>query len=136
MNIEENLRHLALYRLRQAEESVDEARYLFEGSKSPRSVVNRAYYAMFYAVLGLLIFEPYSSSKHSGILSYFNRNFIKTGKISKDLGRAVNRAFDLRQRTDYREEFNISRGQAEPFIGWAEMFVSSVKFYLKDNNCI
>jgi len=136
MNIEENLRHLALYRLRQAEESVDEARYLFEGSKSPRSVVNRAYYAMFYAVLGLLIFEPYSSSKHSGILSYFNRNFIKTGKISKDLGRAVNRAFDLRQRTDYREEFNISRDQAEPFIGWAEMFVSSVKFYLKDNNCI
>ena len=136
MNIKENLRHLALYRLKQAEESVDEARYLFEGSKSPRSVVNRAYYAMFYAVLGLLIFEPYSSSKHSGILSYFNRNFIKTGKISKDLGRAVNRAFDLRQRTDYREEFNISRDQAEPFIGWAEMFVSSVKLYLKDNNRI
>jgi uncharacterized protein (UPF0332 family) len=136
VKIEENLRHLALYRLRQAEESVDEARYLFEGIKSPRSVVNRAYYAMFYAVLGLLIFEPYSSSKHSGILSYFNRKFIKTEKISKDLGRAVNRAFDLRQRTDYREEFNISRDQAEPFIEWAEMFVSSVKLYLKDNNCI
>ena len=62
-------RDLALYRLKEAEESLDEAQFLFEGEKSPRSVINRAYYAMFYSVLALLIFEPYSSSKHSGVPS-------------------------------------------------------------------
>ena len=41
MSKKENLRHLAMYRLKQAEESMDEAKYLFEGNKSPRSVINR-----------------------------------------------------------------------------------------------
>ena len=104
MNTAEKKKDLALYRLQQAGESLDEAKYLFDGHKSPRSVINRAYYAMFYSVLALLVFEPYSSSKHSGVLSYFNLRFIKDGLFSEDLGRAVNKAFDLRQRGDYREQ--------------------------------
>ncbi len=103
MSIEEGKRQLALHRIQQAEESLDEARYLLAGNKSPRSVINRAYYSMFYSILALLIFEPYSSSKHSGVLSYFNRHFIKNGMIAKDIGRAVNKAFDIRQRGDYRD---------------------------------
>jgi uncharacterized protein (UPF0332 family) len=99
----EKKRELALYRLQQAEESLEEARFLFEGQKSPRSVINRAYYAMYYSVLALFIFESYSSSKHSGALSYFNQRFIKGNLIPQDVGRAINRAFDLRQRGDYRE---------------------------------
>jgi len=69
-------RELALYRIQQAEESLDEAELLYNSGKSSRSVINRVYYAMFYSILALLIFEPYSSSKHSGVLSYFNRRFI------------------------------------------------------------
>jgi uncharacterized protein (UPF0332 family) len=78
-------RDLALYRIQQAEESLDEAVLLFESNKSARSVINRAYYAMFYSILALLIFEPYSSSKHSGVLSYFNRRYVKEGLIAEDL---------------------------------------------------
>ena len=48
---------LAQYRLKQAEESLDEASFLFTGRKSPRSIINRVYYAMFYAMLALLIFK-------------------------------------------------------------------------------
>jgi len=106
LSTEEGKRQLALYRIQQAEESMDEARYLLAGNKSPRSVINRAYYSMFYSILALLIFEPYSSSKHSGVLSYFNRRFIKGGIISRDIGRAVNKAFDIRQRGDYREQIS------------------------------
>jgi len=128
----ENKRDLALYRLHEAEESLDEAKFLFDGHKSPRSVINRAYYAMFYSILALLIFEPYSSSKHTGILSYFNRRFIKGGLLSEDLGRAVNKAFDLRQRGDYREQVIITPEQVAPFLDWARKFIDSVKDYLKD----
>jgi uncharacterized protein len=99
----EKMRDLALNRLQQAEESLDEAQFLFDGGKSLRSVINRLYYAMFYAILALLIFEPFGSSKHSAVLSYFNLNFIKNGRIPKELGRAVNKAFELRQRGDYKE---------------------------------
>jgi len=132
VNSEEKKKELALYRLEQAEESLDEARFLFEGKKSPRSIINRAYYAMFYSILALLIFEPYSSSKHSGVLSYFNRRFIKGGLLPKNLGRAVNKAFDIRQRGDYREQVVVTREQVAPFLDWAGKFIDSVRHYLEN----
>jgi len=98
MITDEKKKLLALHRLQQAKESVEEARYLLEGGKSPRSVVNRIYYGMFYAVPALLIYEPYSSSKHSGVLSYFNKRFVKSGAFSESMGRSLNKAFELRQR--------------------------------------
>ena len=136
MNIKDKKRELALYRIQQADESLDEARFLFEGSKSPRSIINRAYYSIFYAILSLLVFEPFSSSKHSGVISYFNRHFIKRGVFSLELGRAVNKAFDLRQRGDYREQVNLTADQAEPFLDWARKLIDSVKKYLKSRGHI
>ena len=136
MSISEKKRDLAFYRLQQAEESLDEAKYHFDGNRSSRSVINRAYYAMFYSVLALLIFEPYSSSKHSGVLSYFNRKFIRTGLLPEDLGRAVNKAFDLRQRGDYREQVILERDQVAPFIEMARKFIDSVRNYLKNTGSI
>ena len=136
MNIEDKKKSLALNRLQQAEESLDEAKYLFDGQKSPRSVINRAYYAMFYSILALLIFEQYDSSKHSGVLSYFNSQFVKTGLIEKDLGRAVNKAFDLRQRGDYREELDLRREMVEPFLDQARKFMDAVKSNLTNSGKI
>jgi hypothetical protein len=91
---------------------------------------------MFYSVLALLIFEPYSSSKHSGVLSYFNRRFIKEGLLSEQVGRAINKAFDLRQRADYREEVVLTREQVEPFLTSAKEFIESVSTYLRENGQI
>lgn len=132
MTTREKQLDLARYRLVQAEETLDEAKYLLAGGKSPRSVINRVYYSMFYAVLALLIFEPYASSKHSGILSYFNRRFIKEGLLPETLGRAVNKAFELRQRGDYREYIELTTEQVEPFIGEAEIFLQKVREYLEE----
>jgi len=122
---------LARYRLKQAEESADEAEYLFLGRKSPRSIINRAYYGMFYAVLALLIFEPYASSKHSGILSYFNRRFIKGEIFPEELGRSINNAFELRQRGDYREYVELTYEQVSPFIERARGFIGQIRDYLE-----
>ena len=98
MSIDEKKKLLAPHRLQQAAESLEEAQYLFAGGKSLRSVVNRIYYGMFYAVLALLIYEPYASSKHSGLLAYFNKHFVKGGLFSESLGRTLNKAFELRHR--------------------------------------
>lgn len=124
---------LAKYRLKQAEESIKEAEYLFSGKQSPRSIINRLYYAMFYAVLALIVFEPYSSSKHSGVLSYFNKKFIKEGIFPNELGLSINRAFELRQRGDYREYTDLTYEQVEPFIEKARIFVQKVRDYLERN---
>ncbi len=124
---------LAKYRLKQAHESLDEAIYLFEGNKSPRSVINRVYYAMYYAVLSLIIFEKYISSKHSGMLSFFNRHFIKEGIFPEEMGRCINKAFELRQSGDYREYSEITSEQVEPYIGCAKSFLQKIEEYLGNN---
>ena len=93
MTDREKQKALSLYRLTQAEENLDEARYLLAGGKSLRSVINRVYYGMFYSILGLLIYEPYASSKHSGVLSYFNKRFIGDGSCYPDWAIAQNRIF-------------------------------------------
>jgi hypothetical protein len=131
---QEKKRSLARIRIQQAEDSLDEARFLYEGRKSTRSVINRIYYAMFYAILALLIYEPFGSSKHTAVLSYFNLNFIKKGLIPIDLGRAVNKAFDLRQRADYREIPNITQEQVEPYFEQTRRVIDSVSALLKASN--
>jgi hypothetical protein len=130
------MRSLALSRLQQAEESLDEAQFLFDGGKSLRSVINRVYYAMFYAILALLIFEPFGSSKHTAVLSYFNLHFIKNGRLPKELGRAVNKAFELRQRGDYKEIVTIVSEQAEPLLSRAAEFIRAVRQFLVNGNHI
>lgn len=131
MTTKEKQIELARYRLRQAEESIEEAICLLSGKNSPRSIINRAYYAMFYAVLSLLIFESFSTSKHSGVLSYFNKRFIKEGIFPQELADSINDAFDLRQKGDYREYVELSYEQVEPFIEKAKVFVNSISNYLE-----
>lgn len=130
MTSEAKKHDLSRYRIKQAEESLEEAEFLLSGGKSPRSIINRAYYAMFYAVPALLVYEPLSSSKHSGVLSYFNKHFVKTGLLPENLGRSLNKAFELRQRGDYREYVELTHKQVEPFISEARVFIQAVKEHL------
>jgi uncharacterized protein (UPF0332 family) len=130
LTVDEKRHELAQYRLKQAAESLEEAEFLLSGKMSPRSIINRAYYAMFYAVLALLVNEPYASSKHTGVLAYFNKNFIKSGFLPEELGRSLNKAFELRQRGDYREYIEMTHEQVAPFIGEARSFIAAVRAHL------
>lgn len=134
MTTEQRQWALVTFRLQQAEESLAEAKCLQAGGMSSRSVINRAYYAMFYSVLALLVYEPYSSSKHSGVLGYFNQRFIRTGEIEERLGRALNRAFELRQRSDYRELADATKEQVDPLVEEARGFVDTVAKLLSRSN--
>lgn len=80
----EKIETLIKYRLEQADESLESAKLLLENEKY-RPSVNRSYYAMFYAVLALLAKEKRETSKHSGAIAIFNREFIKKGIFNKEL---------------------------------------------------
>jgi uncharacterized protein (UPF0332 family) len=56
------------YRLQEAEDTLADAEQMLAGGVSPRSVVNRAYYAVFYFILALFQKDGINSrtSKHSG----------------------------------------------------------------------
>jgi len=66
--MKEHQRALIDYRLTEARESLEEAKVLLREKMSNRSVINRLYYAMFYAVLAILQDKQIGSSKHSGVI--------------------------------------------------------------------
>ena len=74
---------LCRYRLRQAEDTIAEAT-LLQNAGHYRGAVNRAYYAMFYAIQVLVVQNNVKVSKHSGIISYFDREFVKSGIFEKN----------------------------------------------------
>ncbi len=63
--------------------------------------MNRLYYAAFYAARALLATKTLDSSRHSGVIALFQEHFVKTGVISPDAARALPRAFEKRQTSDY-----------------------------------
>jgi len=67
---------LFAYRFGEAEETLADARKIPDAGLSKRSVVNNAYYAIFYSVSALLIHEniEHGASKHPGIISIFDRS--------------------------------------------------------------
>jgi len=125
---------LVKYRLQQAEESLSEAELLLSAGKSLRSVVNRAYYAMFYAMLALEITAGKSVRKHGGVIALFDEHFVKSGKFSKALSKAVHKGFDLRQMSDYQELFAINKKDVEDLLEQAKTFVSETRAYLKKSS--
>lgn len=91
-----DIESLFFYRIKQAEETLaDAVRMHQEGNFSPRSITNRAYYAMFYSVLALFLKTGVDirTSKHTGVISLFDKEFIKTGKIDKHYSARLHKMF-------------------------------------------
>jgi len=51
------------------------------------SVINRAYYAMFYAVLALLQSIGKVAGKHTGAIGLFDTEFVLKGALSREMSR-------------------------------------------------
>jgi uncharacterized protein (UPF0332 family) len=121
---------LVEFRLVEARDSLKEASVLLQTGMSFRSVMNRLYYAMFYAVLALLQNKAMGTSKHSGAIALFDREYVKPGIFSKEMSKALHRAFELRQVGDYMEYTTVTISDIEEIHPLAEQFVTNVEFIL------
>ena len=117
---------LVLYRMTRANETLEDARILANTGRW-NACVNRLYYACFYAVSALLVRHGLSSSKHTGVRSLFNRHYVKTGKIPKDLARIYNDLFERTQEGDYIDFVSFLESQVLPWISEAEKLVEYVR---------
>jgi uncharacterized protein (UPF0332 family) len=116
-------------RLEQADDALNAARILLE-QHSVRAAVNRAYYAMFYAVLALLALRKQETSKHSGVISLFDREFVRPGVFSRDLSQWLHRAFRQRLAADYAPLRTVSKDEAQQMFDEAQAFVARVREHL------
>ena len=123
---------LIQYRLELAQEMLRDARLLKENGGSPVSIVNRAYYAVFYAALALLVTVDAEPHKHSGVLAKFDELFIREGIFPREMSRILHHAFDMRQAGDYQKSRVIAEEQAVEVLTSAEKFVKAIKQKLKE----
>jgi uncharacterized protein (UPF0332 family) len=92
----ESSNEAARARMKQAHETLEEAEILFEQDYW-RGTINRAYYAMFYAVLALATSKGAVISKHTHAIAFLDKEFIRKGIFPKEISRALHVSFDERQ---------------------------------------
>ena len=90
--MKEHKTELINYRISRAKETFEDAKILANKERW-NSVINRLYYAAFYAVSALLLYHDLKPTTHTGAKSNFSEFFIKPGIISKELGKNTHNFF-------------------------------------------
>jgi uncharacterized protein (UPF0332 family) len=126
----EQLEDLLRYRMQQAHDTLEEAQILLDAS-AVRGTVNRAYYAMFYALLALLATKQLGTSRHSGALSLFDREFVKPGLFPPEFSQSLHLAFERRQTHDCGEMIPLDREVPQETVDAAVEFVAAIEAYLR-----
>ncbi|MCI7675892.1 MAG: HEPN domain-containing protein [Phascolarctobacterium sp.] len=129
--MDEQAKALSKYRLEKARQLLQSADMLMNMTKDYNSVVNRCYYAIFHSVRSILALERKDFEKHSAVISYFRRMYIKTHIISVDASDILGEAFNSRNESDYKDFFEVSSEQAEQQLCNAKRFMEIVEVYLK-----
>jgi uncharacterized protein (UPF0332 family) len=117
---------LAIYRLERAFETQQDAEILAE-KESFNSAVNRFYYAIFYAIRALLATKSLDSSKHSGVIALFHKEFVKPGIFSKELSKIPNVSFEKRTDGDYEDYHEFSKEEVGALANKCKLFLAEVE---------
>ncbi|MCM1193687.1 MAG: HEPN domain-containing protein [Butyrivibrio sp.] len=122
---------LVKHRFSTAEEKIVSAQILMEAGQY-RDSVGRSYYAIFSALRAVLATREVDFSKHSGVIAYFQKEFIKTGIFDVKFSRYIQQAFQIRNSCDYDDFFIASRQDAEEQYMRADELLRAVREYLAD----
>ena len=126
---ENNREDLVKYRLESAEERLQSAKILLD-AKSLKDSVGRSYYSMFTAVRALLARDGVDFSKHAGVISYFQKEYVKTGKFDTKYSKYLSQAFQIRNNTDYTDFYIVSEKDAAEQYEKAKSFIEAIQKYL------
>ena len=118
------------YRLEKAKSDLRGAKILFDADNC-KSAASLSYYAIFHAMRAVLALDNLDSKKHSGVIAYFNRFYVKTGIFDKRLSEIVKTAFKIRQGADYEDFYLVSLEEIEQQIKNAEIFIAEIEKFLR-----
>ncbi len=133
--MQDRIKDLVKYRLEGANEDLEAARILHEKEKYKQSC-NRSYYAIFHSIRALIAIDKYDSKKHSGIISFFVKNYIKAGKFDKEFSKIVIKAERKRNKSDYKDFVIISKEESEEQLNNSEKFILMVEGYIKKSRAL
>lgn len=120
---------LIRYRLISAKEKLTSAKLLLDAGLYKDSV-GRSYYSIFSSMRAVLAIRQVDFSKHAGVISYFQKEYIKTNIFDKKYSKYIQQAFQIRNGCDYDDFFIVSRQDAEEQYQRAEEILKVVQEYI------
>lgn len=133
--MEDSIIQLSKYRYECSMEALEDAQIMFKNKRYKNSL-NRSYYAVFHAIRSVNALKQYDSSKHSGVIAFFNQNFVKTGLIPREASKIIKLASEKREQADYLDFYIASREEAAKQLDRAIIFIKYIDHFLSDNGII
>jgi len=121
---------LCKYRLSKAYEYCENAKAVLELGMLD-TAANRSYYAIFHSVRALLALDEKDFKKHSGVISYFQQEYVKTGIFEKNMSDIIKSAFLLRQESDYEDFYVISVDEVKNQVEESILFYETINKYVE-----
>lgn len=125
-----NRKSLIDYRIQQANETIDLAKFLIESNKLVVAV-NRIYYGMYYSLTALALKHKFETSKHTQLIGWFNKNFISTKIIEPKFGKILRNAFQNRTKGDYDAFVKFSYDEVKVMHIEMKQFIMQIERNLK-----
>lgn len=122
---------LSAHRFNRAKEELQTAELLLRNADF-RSSINCSYYSIFHAIRAVNALDGFDSSKHSGVISHFNQEYVKTGLFEKEVSKIIRNASELREQADYEDFYEASQEEAVDVFEQAARFISVVEVYLRE----
>lgn len=114
-----SIKNLSKYRFESSVEALEDARIMYRAGRY-KNALNRAYYSIFHSLRSVNVLDGFDSSKHSGVIAYFNQNYVKTGVFPKEIFRFIKLVSEKRESADYLDFFVASKEEADLQIKRAE----------------
>lgn len=121
---------MALYRIDTAKSDIKAAKILLEAEEF-RGANNRAYYAIYHSISSIHALDGNAYKKHKDAIANFNKNYIKNEIFSRELGRKIAGAEEIRHASDYDDFYIATKDETKEQIETAEELIAQIEVYIK-----
>ena len=123
-------KELSEHRFKQALSAIQSAKFLIE-RHDYEGAANRTYYAVFHALRSVLALDKVDFRKHSGVISYFRKTYVKTNTFPNEVSKTIGKAFELRSEGDYDDYYEVSEKEITELVDRTEKMLYMIEEYLK-----